>query len=156
VCNRGRILVLTVLSIFLLAGVTFAGVVTLEQPNGGEMLTAGKVYTISIDNIDYASLPTNVGVVKYKLFYSCKGNDYKDEFGKRIWQVITTRSCGLYKCPTDYPWEVPNVQKNLAIPNRQCKVKVQLLNASGKVLVSDISDNWFTIKKYLGITPPPS
>jgi len=149
--KRLGMLVAVSIFIFVFAGVASAGVVDVVKPNGLESLTAGQVYKVSIA-VD--SIPTNVGLGKYNLFYSCKGNDYIDEFGKRIWKAITTRPCGFFTCPSKYQWEVPNVQVKISKPVRECKVKVQLFDINGNGLGSDISDDWFFINPYAGVPAP--
>lgn len=143
-CNRGRILVLTVVSIFLLAGVTFAGVITLDQPNGGESWSSGNAKPIII-TIDNSQIPLNAGLGQYKLWYSVDGGTN--------WKLITTRHCNGFRCPTKYPWEVPNVQLNGQPTSNQCLVKVKLFDMSGHSLGKDESENFFTITRYRGIVP---
>jgi hypothetical protein len=147
--KRLGILVVAAIAVFVFAGVVSASLVNVISPNGGETLTAGQVWKVSID-INYAGVPTNIGVGKYKLSYSCQGSDYISD-GQRIWKVITIRQCGLFSCPTDYLWEVPNVQISVNKPSRQCKVKVQLFDLKGGALGSDKSDDWFTITPYSGV-----
>ncbi len=148
--KRLGILVVVSIAVFVFAGMASAEVVDVISPDGGESLVAGKVYLVSI-GINYGAIPSNVRLGKYKLFYSCKGSDYIDESGKRIWKLITIRPCGLFTCPSDYRWEVSNVQVSPDKPVRECKVKVQLLDMSGIGLGSDKSDDWFVIQSYGGV-----
>ena len=148
--KRLGILVVASIAVFVFAGVVSASLVNVISPNGGETLTAGQVWKVSI-GINYAGVPTNIGVGKYKLSYSCQGSDFISDTGQRIWNVITIRSCGLFTCPSDYLWEVPNVQVKISKPDRDCKVRVQLFDLKGGALGSDRSDDWFTIKPYSGV-----
>jgi hypothetical protein len=141
------ILVVVSIFLFVFAGMVSAGVIELVEPASGESLTSGQVYMVSI-SIDYPSIPSNVALGKYKLYYSCKGSDFMSAEG-RIWVPITYRSCASTYCPPTYPWEVNNVQTKDE-PSRTCAMKVRLFDAKGGVLGSDKS-GWFTITPYAGV-----
>lgn len=149
---KGRIVVLlTVVCFFLFAGISYAWVVKIVQPNGGETLTSGSVYHVKI-KLNNDQIPSNVHLSKYKLSLSCIGPDFKDELGERIWNLIANRTCGLFYCPTDYAWEVSNVNTKKR-PVRECKLMVELFNTSGNRLGSDTSNDWFTVLPYGGVVP---
>jgi len=99
--------------------------VTVTDPNGGEVLTVGEVYTITWNATD------NVGVTQTSIYYSYDGG--------AGYEFIDSLSGN----PGSYDWTVPNT------PSTQCLVKVYAYDAAGNS-GSDVSDDFFTIQ-----SPPP-
>ena len=100
-------------------------VIKLDAPSDpGISMTSG-------DNLSHRSWTTNGTrrmVAKTKLFLTRDGVN---------WEPIIT----LTGNPGSYLWTVPTVSKT----RTHCKVKVELRDASGNILGTDISDNHFTI-----------
>jgi alpha-tubulin suppressor-like RCC1 family protein len=116
--------------------------VCVDQPNGGEYISGRSVNNIQL-KFDDEALSVLDPIVKYKLFYTCKG------FTSPIWRLIKTQACNppTIGCPTVSSWTAPCFNRN-----RKCKVKVVLKNANGITVSSDKSDNFFTIT-HCGIYP---
>jgi hypothetical protein len=70
-----------------------------------------------------------------------KVNLYFTKDGGVTWNLITTIKGSN---PGSYPWTTMPTVKN---PKNQCKVKVELIDASGNILGRDVSDSYFTIDK---------
>jgi cysteine-rich repeat protein len=142
--KRLGVLVFVSVFVFLLAGLVDAAVVTVVVPNTSDAIGAGSVQNIKID-IDWAAIPTNARIAKYRLYYTKNGG--------AKWNLITTRNCRVTGpctnavpcCPEKYPWEVPFVSGS------QCKVKVKLFDERGAVIAKDASDVFFPITSYNGI-----
>jgi subtilisin family serine protease len=96
-------------------------VVTVVQPNGGEVLNAGSAYTITWNAAD------NIGVTSTDIDYTYDG-------GTNWYDVA-----GLSGNPGTYNWTVPNT------PSTQCLVKVTCFDAATNSGF-DVSDNFFTIE----------
>jgi subtilisin family serine protease len=96
--------------------------VTVTDPNGGEVLTAGQVYTITWNATD------NVGVTQTSIYYSFDGGTSYDFIDS------------LSGNPGSYDWTVPST------PSTQCLVKVYAYDGVGNQ-GWDISDNLFTIEE---------
>lgn len=97
-------------------------VLRLKNPNGGETLKAGTVYTITWDT--YALTKQ---VAKVQIQYSSDGGS--------TWKNIKT----LTGNPGQYNWTVPNT------PSTNCKVRVVLKDSAGNNITTDASDKVFTI-----------
>lgn len=134
--GKGRIVALMILCIFLFAGIANAWVIKIIQPNGSESLESGKVYVVKT-KINKDQIPNNVYLGRYKLYLSCDGGS---------WNLIANRACGIFSCPTDYPWEVPIVSAT-----KICDIKAVLFDKSGNKLGSDKSDDTFTIEPFEAI-----
>jgi hypothetical protein len=100
-------------------------VVKLSSPDGGETLTSNTTWPIT-----WNTGATKTPVAKIILKYTKNGG--------RTWKVIT-RITG--SDPGTYDWNIPVVSKEKS----KCRVKIILQDANGKVVGSDISDNYFTI-----------
>ncbi|UCB53353.1 MAG: S8 family serine peptidase, partial [Candidatus Zixiibacteriota bacterium] len=100
---------------------TEAPVVTVTQPNGGEVWSAGSVYAITWNATD------NVGVTSTSLYYSYDGG--------ANYNFIDNLSGN----PGTYDWTVPNT------PSTQCLVQVFAYDAAANE-GSDVSDAFFTIE----------
>lgn len=96
-------------------------VVTVTDPNGGEVLNIGSVYPITWDATD------NVGVTGTTLYYSTDGGSNY------------TLIDNLAGNPGSYDWTVPNT------PSTQCLVQVVADDAAANQ-GSDVSDGFFTIE----------
>ncbi len=96
-------------------------VVTVTQPNGGEVWNVGSVYTITWNATD------NIGVTSTSLYYSYDGG--------ANYNFIDNLSGN----PGSYDWTVPNT------PSTQCLVKVYAYDAAANE-GSDVSDAFFTIE----------
>jgi subtilisin family serine protease len=95
--------------------------VTVTDPNGGEVLNAGAVYTITWDATD------NVGVAQTSIYYSINaGANY-------------TLIDDLAGNPGSYDWAVPST------PSTQCLIQVYAYDSAANE-GSDVSDNVFTIE----------
>jgi len=101
---------------------TEAPVVTVVQPNGGETLNAGSVYTIQWNATD------NVGITSSDI-------DYTYDAGNTWVDIVT-----LDGNPGSYNWTVPST------PSTQCLVKVTCFDAAANSGF-DVSDNFFTIEE---------
>jgi hypothetical protein len=149
--------VLTIVSILIL-GLLAAGsahallwkFVRIAHPQGSEQpgtqfsmpLYSGTVYPVRLQ-FRYDSVPAPIA--SYKLSYTCRGDDFKDSTGARIWKTITTRTCSLYDfCPTKYPWEVPFLQRKVG-DIRSCMMKVEIFDVNGNSMDQDTSNQWFDI-----------
>jgi uncharacterized repeat protein (TIGR01451 family) len=99
-------------------------VVKVIQPNGGETLKSGNLYTIK-----WEVNGTKYPVAKIKVDYSRDGGSN--------WISITT----LDGSKTSYDW-IPELKKTKAI----CKVMVVLKDAKGNILGRDTSDGFFIIQ----------
>ncbi|MFQ6031911.1 MAG: S8 family serine peptidase [Candidatus Zixiibacteriota bacterium] len=99
--------------------------VTVTAPNGGEVLTAGEVYTITWNATD------NVGITSTEIDYTYDGGTN--------WYDVANLSGN----PGSYDWTVPNT------PSTECLVKVTCFDAASNS-GSDVSDGFFTIQ-----SPPP-
>jgi hypothetical protein len=97
-------------------------VVTVTAPNGGEVLTAGQVYTITWNVTD------NVGATQTSIYYSHDGGSSYD--------LIDSLSGN----PGSYDWTVPST------PFTQCLAKVYAYDQGGSQ-GWDVSDNLFTIQE---------
>ncbi len=96
--------------------------VTVTDPNGGEVLDAGSVYTVTWTATD------NVGVTQTSLYYSTDaGANY-------------TLIDDLAGNPGSYDWTVPGT------PSTQCLIMVTAYDAAANE-GSDVSDNVFTIEE---------
>ena len=105
-------------------------VIRVLSPNGGEILPAGQVFSITLEINKTADK-----AVKENLYYKC--NEDAD------WKLITFRYCSVYgNCPLVYPWEVPYVPAL----KKGCKVKVDLVDSGQNSLGQDTSDGNFKIK----------
>ena len=96
--------------------------VTVTDPNGGEVLNAGTVYTITWNATD------NVGVTQVDLYYSFDGGTNYDPIDN------------LAGNPGSYAWTVPNT------PSTQCLVKIYAYDAANNE-DWDVSDGSFTIEE---------
>jgi hypothetical protein len=99
-------------------------VVRVTSPNGGEVLKAGTVHTIT-----WTTSETVKPVAKYRLRYTIDG--------QRTWKTIVTSSGN----PGSFNWKVPTV----ANIKKKCSVKVVLFDSLWSIIGSDKSDRWFTI-----------
>ncbi|KPJ66821.1 hypothetical protein AMJ44_07805, partial [candidate division WOR-1 bacterium DG_54_3] len=106
---------------FTIQADTEAPVVTVVQPNGGEVLNVGSVYTVQWNATD------NVGITLTDIDYSYDG-------GTNWYDVVD-----LSGNPGSYDWTVPNT------PSTQCLVKVTCFDAAANSGF-DVSDNFFTIE----------
>lgn len=97
-------------------------VVTVVQPNGGEVLNAGSVYAIQWNATD------NIGITSTDVDYSYDG-------GTNWYDVAD-----LAGNPGSYDWTVPNT------PSTQCLVKVTCFDQAANSGF-DESDNFFTIEE---------
>ncbi|GAF95921.1 unnamed protein product, partial [marine sediment metagenome] len=95
--------------------------VTVVQPNGGEVLNEGSVYTIQWNATD------NIGITSSDIDYSYDGGTN--------WYDVADLSGN----PGSYDWTVPNT------PSTQCLVKVTCFDAATNSGF-DVSDNFFTIE----------
>lgn len=95
-------------------------VITVNQPNGGESLTAGSTYAITWTASD------NRGVVEVALSLSVDGG--------ATYSPITT----VPGNPGTYSWTVPNT------PSSQCRIRAVASDQAGNT-GSDVSDAAFTI-----------
>ena len=100
-------------------------VVRLESPNGEDLLISGGTYIIT-----WTTYITKSPVSKVKLYYTQNGGT--------TWNIIKT----LIGNPGSFSWSIPTVGKT----KNNCKVKVELLDASGNKLGTDLSDSLFTIQ----------
>jgi len=106
---------------FTIQGDVEPPVVTVTQPNGGEVWTVGQTYAITWSATD------NIGVTSTSLYYSYDGGaDY---------YLIDNLSGN----PGTYDWTVPNT------PSTQCLVQVFAYDAAANE-GSDVSDAYFTIE----------
>ncbi len=96
--------------------------VTVTEPNGGEVLNAGTVYTITWNATD------NVGVTQISIYYSYDGGVNYDP--------VET----LAGNPGSYDWTVPST------PSTQCLVKIYAYDAANNE-GWDVSDGFFTIEE---------
>jgi V8-like Glu-specific endopeptidase len=103
-------------------------VVKLTSPNGGMIYTPSNPPTIT-----WTTNATMNPVKKVNLYFT------KD--GGVTWNLITTIKGSN---PGSYPWTTMPTVKN---PKNPCKVKVELIDASGNILGRDVSDSYFTIDK---------
>lgn len=101
--------------------------VTVIQPNGGEVLYIGQIYTIMWDAID------NVGIVSTTIEYSVDGG--------QSWIVLAE----LVGNPGEWDWTV------CGPPSDQCRVQVTCCDAVG-TCGSDMSDEDFC-PPYKGVAP---
>lgn len=104
-------------------------VVTVTAPNGGEVLSAGTVYTITWTATD------NVGVTQTRIYYSTDAGANYD--------LIDT----LAGNPGSYDWTVPTD------PSTQCLVMVEAYDQAAN-MGSDESDGLFTIEVPPDTEPP--
>lgn len=159
---------LTVVSILILvllaAGSAHAvlwNLVRIAHPNGNETnpdsifvmpLYSGTVYPVRLQFCDTETTqhicPTRIA--SYKLSYTCRGADFKDpDTGERIWRTVAIRTCSLYDfCPTQYPWEVPFLQRKVG-DIRSCRMKVEIFDVNGNSMDDDISNQWFDIYPFV-------
>jgi hypothetical protein len=109
-------------------------VVGVTYPNGGETFAPEDPVTITWET---NATKNDVAVAKVKLYYT------KD--GGVTWNPIcdpVTEKCALPGNPGSYDWTVPTVVGN----KRQCKIRVELIDADGNVLGRDASNEYFTIE----------
>ena len=98
------------------------GVATLISPNGSEFLRGG-----SNQIIKWLAVAT--GFIHFRLLLSrTGGSTYADTIADNVMQTETT-----------YNWLVPYLNLN------QCRVRVQVLDSGGSVILQDASDGSFTI-----------
>jgi len=97
------------------------GDITLNDPNGGEIIPSSSKYTIQWEGAAEA--------VSFKLMFSL--NNGKD------WKLIEKNLIG-----TSHEWQVPTPSEN----KTKCLVKVIGYEASGKKIGADKSDSTFTIE----------
>ena len=100
-------------------------VVRLTSPNGGETLVSGNVHTIT-----WQTNGTLRPVANIELYYTINSGS--------TWKLITT----LEGNPKSYIWTIPSVTSR----KNRCKVRVTLLDATGKIIGRDPSNRYFTIK----------
>lgn len=101
--------------------------ITVNYPNGGEILYAGRRYTISW------SMNDNRGVKTTKFYYATQ----KSPNGSYLW----VEKANLGGEASSYSWSIPfNVQSTA------CRIKIVAIDSSGNVS-SDSSDADFTIRK---------
>ncbi|NJD55135.1 MAG: hypothetical protein FIA94_01880 [Nitrospirae bacterium] len=103
---------------------------TLIQPNGGESIRAGDVYTIQWS--------ASVDSVKYNLYLSCDNGT--------TWSKINS---GMLSSVSSYDWDVITPAGNMT----NCLVKVIGYNGSGAKVGADVSDAIFTVS-VLNVTSP--
>ncbi len=106
-------------------------VIRLVSPNGTQVWTSGTTHTIS-----WTTNATRGDVATVKLSYT------KD--GGATWYLIEklTGSEYLVQGSHSYSWIVPTVARIKG----NCKVRVVLMDAAGKVLGKDDSDSYFTVQ----------
>ena len=100
-------------------------VVRVNSPNGGESVTPGRTCTVT-----WATNSTKKQVQKANLFYTIDGG--------ATWKQAGSAAGN----PGTIDWSVPQVTK----PKYSCRIKVVLLDSSGKSLGNDPSDNFFAIE----------
>lgn len=100
-------------------------VVRLTSPNGGETLVSDNVHTIT-----WQTNGTLRPVANIKLYYTINSGS--------TWKLITT----LEGNPESYIWTIPSVTSR----KNRCKIRVTLLDESGKIIGRDPSNRYFTIK----------
>jgi hypothetical protein len=99
-------------------------IITIESPNGGEMVQGGSIYTIewSPEN------PPRGSFVYRLLFSSDGGNTYPD-----------TIAYDIDAADESWEWTVPLMNAT------RCVIKIELLNAAGDVISEDTSNEIFKI-----------
>jgi len=100
-------------------------VVRLTSPNGGETLVSGNVHTIT-----WQTNGTLRPVANIELYYTINSGS--------TWKLLTT----LEGNPKSYIWTIPSVTSR----KNRCKVRVTLLDTTGKIIGRDPSNRYFTIK----------
>jgi len=101
-------------------------VVKVTYPNGGESIVSGDPLN---PPITWSTNDTKKPIAKVKL--------YRTKNGGATWELIGKTPGN----PESYD-RTPQVQT----PKTACKVKIELLDAIGNILGSDVSDNPFTIQ----------
>ena len=100
-------------------------VVKLTSPDGGETLTSSTSWPIT-----WTTNETKTPVANVILQYTINNG--------MTWKTITRITGGN---PGTYDWNIPVVSRE----KTKCKVKIILQNANGKVVGTDMSDDYFTI-----------
>ena len=100
--------------------------ITVLSPNGGESWAIGNTYTISWKH-NFSQNKEYVG----KITLLKGGSFYGD---------IASITSGV----TGYPWKVGDIKGEVGTGN-DYKIKIEFTNQSGKIIATDISDNYFSI-----------
>ena len=100
--------------------------ITVLSPNGGESWVIGNTYTISW-NHNFSQHKEYVGKITL-----LKGGNFYGNIAS-----ITSGATG-------YPWQVGNIKGGVGTGN-DYKVKIEFTNQSGKIVATDVSDNYFSI-----------
>lgn len=102
-------------------GISEGSQLSVTDPNGGEVLSAGSTYTLQWS--------ASEDMVKFTINYSLNNG--------RKWKKIAQKVEGA-----SYDWNIPKLRKS----KKKCRIQVIGYNDSGKRVDKDISDSTFTIK----------
>ena len=100
--------------------------VEVTSPNGGETLTSGNTHGIT-----WTTYGVKGTVAKVRLSFTKNGG--------RTWEKIKPNPPGD---TGTYNWTVPTINNE----KTQCRVMIELKDASGNILGKDASDGYFTIQ----------